>query len=35
VISWTYFSLGSNQALKDGEEALEVTYGKNLTEMLK
>jgi hypothetical protein len=35
VISWTYFSLGSNQALMDGEEALAVTYGKNLTEMLK
>jgi flavorubredoxin len=35
VASWTYFSLGPDKVLLDGEEALANTFGKNLVEMMK
>ena len=35
VASWTYFSLGPNKALLDGEETLANIFGRNLVEMMK
>jgi hypothetical protein len=31
----TYFSMGSNKVLMDGEESLAVVYGRNLADMIK
>ena len=35
VVSRTYFSLGPNKALMDGEENLAVLYGRSLAETIK
>lgn len=30
LLGWTYFSLGPNKALMEGEEGMAVVYGRNL-----